>query len=90
MDSGTSLPGLLAPSLSCVFPHICPLVSAGHCGLSLTQWRLGVMNNATGRLFLKAYHKASAFSGILLGNMGNRGAVQKPTKGGGEGGEMGE
>lgn len=26
----------------------------------------GVMNNATGRLFLKASHKASAFSGILL------------------------
>lgn len=24
------------------------------------------MNNATGRLFLKASHKASAFSGILL------------------------
>ncbi len=43
-----------------------PSVSAGHCGLSLTQRRLRVMNNATGRLFLKASHKASASSGILL------------------------
>lgn len=64
-----------------------PSVSAGHCGLSLTQRRLREMNNATGRLFLKASHKASAFSGILLEHSG---AVQQRTKGGsGEGGDGG-
>lgn len=41
-------------------------VSAGRWGPSLTQKIPEVMNNGTGSLFLKACHKASAFSGILL------------------------
>lgn len=52
------------------------------------------MNNATGRLFLKASHKASAFSGVLLehekqwscaaayqrGGMGAEGGTEKKKK----------
>ena len=51
------------------------------------------MNNATGRLFLKASHKASTFSGILLEHEKQRscaGAYQRRQGGAVEGGAEGE
>ena len=48
-------------------PSSVPSVSSGHCGLSLTQRRLRLMNNATGRLFLKASPQSLGFLGNSAG-----------------------
>lgn len=61
----------------CVASYV-PSVSAGHCGLSLTQRRLRVMNNATGRLVPESTAQSLGF---LRNSARTWETEQQPTKG---------